>query len=264
MKIRGLQSYDQEQLLFEQWLRTELGQALLADENHLLQQHLQQCFGVYRVHVGPGADSSSQLGANMARNILLSSHSGMDTQVIMDPHNLPLGSDSIQALVMQHVFDMAHDPHDLLREAARVVMPGGRMLICGFNPYSSWGCWRNLRLRRGRPWTYRFLSASRLQDWLSLLNFKVNDVSYGFYRWPINNHKWLQRTAKMEAFGARRNWPLGAFYVISAVKQEVRIRNYKPSWRAKIRRPQLGMARLNEPLRAINGKGQFKSKQSNG
>ena len=35
---------------------------------------------------------------------------------------------------------------------------------------------------------------------------------------------------------------LGAVYVMSAVKQETLLRNHKPSWRAKIRRPQVGLA----------------------
>ncbi|HCH24982.1 MAG TPA: hypothetical protein DE179_11880 [Oceanospirillaceae bacterium] len=250
MQIRGLKSYDQEQLDFEQWLLSPLGQSLLAAENHEIASHLKHCFGVYRVHVGPGADTSVQLSANMPRTILLGAHAGMDTQVIMDPHNLPLANDSVQALVIQHVFDIAQDPHDMLREAARVVMPGGRMIICGFNPYSSWGMWRAMRMHRGYPWQYRFLSAQRLQDWLSLLNFKVVECGRSFYRLPINNHKWLQRTVKMERFGQGLVKRFGAVYVMSAIKQETRLRNHKPSWRAKIRRPQLGLAKVDGQVRS--------------
>ena len=250
MQIRGLTSYDQEQLNFEEWLRSPLGQALLESENHELGSHLKQCFGVYRVHVGPGSDCAAQLSANMPRTILLGAHAGMDTQVIMDPHNLPLANNSVQALVIQHVFDIAQDPHDMLREAARVVMPGGRMIICGFNPYSSWGLWRAMRMHRGYPWKNRFLPAQRLQDWLSLLNFKVVECSRSFYRLPINNHKWLQRTVKMERLGQGFAKRFGAVYVMSAVKQETRLRNHKPSWRAKIRRPQLGLAKVDGQVRS--------------
>ncbi|MCP4791346.1 MAG: class I SAM-dependent methyltransferase [Gammaproteobacteria bacterium] len=250
MQTRGLNSYDQEQQKLEQWLRGPLGQILLEVEERALSNHLQHCYGVYRIHVGPGAYSSSVLNANMPRTILLGANASMGTEVIMDPHNLPLANDSVQALVIQHVFDISQDPHDILREAARVVMPGGRMIICGFNPYSSWGLWRSLRWQIGCPWRYRFLSSHRLQDWLSLLNFNVVECSRSFYRLPINSHKWLRRTGRMDDLGKRFAKPLGAVYVMSAVKKEIRLRNHKPSWRAKIRRPQLGMAKLEGQVRS--------------
>ena len=67
---------------------------------------------------------------------------------------------------------------------------------------------------------------------------------------PINSHKWLRRTGRMDDLGKRFAKPLGAVYVMSAVKKEIRLRNHKPSWRAKIRRPQLGMAKLEGQVRS--------------
>ena len=255
MQIHGLKSYDQAQFNMEDWFLTPLGAALLQAENQALSEHLKQCFGVYQVHVGPGAYSTIKESANMSRTILLGAYAAEGTQVIMDPHNLPLANESVHALVIQHAFDIANDPHDLLREAARVIMPGGRMIICGFNPYSYWGLWRMMRLKWGCPWQSRFLSSRRLQDWLSLLNFKLVQSDSTFNRLPINSNKWLQSTGKMR--GRRRGFDkyLGAVYVMSAVKQETRLRNHKPSWRAKIRRPQIGVATLD---------GAAHSRQTNG
>ncbi|MDP6968627.1 MAG: methyltransferase domain-containing protein [Gammaproteobacteria bacterium] len=255
MQIHGLKSYDQAQLNLEDWFLSPLGAALLRAENAVLSEHLKQCFGVYRVHVGPGAYSTAKEVANMPRTILLGAHAGEGTQVIMDPHNLPLANDSVQALIIQHAFDIAKDPHDLLRDAARVVMPGGRMIICGFNPYSCWGLWRMIRLKQGCPWQFRFLAARRLQDWLNLLNFKVVQFDSSFYRLPINNDKWLQSADTIGAHSQRFAKHLGAVYVMSAVKQETRLRNHKPLWRAKIRRSHIGLATLD---------GHAQSRQNNG
>ncbi|MDP6190533.1 MAG: hypothetical protein QF872_06970, partial [Gammaproteobacteria bacterium] len=67
MQIHGLKSYDQAQLHLEDWFLTPLGAALLQTENQILSEHLKQCFGVYQVHVGPGAYSTIKESANMSR-----------------------------------------------------------------------------------------------------------------------------------------------------------------------------------------------------
>ena len=255
MQIHGLKSYDQAQLNMENWLLTPLGSTLLRAENAVIEEHLKQCFGVYRVHVGPGAHTSVKTETNMPRSILLSANTMADSHVIMDPHNLPLATNSVHALVIQHAFDIAKDPRDLLREAARVVMPGGRVIICGFNPYSWWGLWRLMRFKKGSPWQFRFLAARRLLDWLSLLNFKMVQFDTRFYRLPINHDKWLQSADRIGTSSKGLAKHLGAVYVMSAVKQETRLRNHKPSWRAKIRRPQVGLAAVE---------GQPQSRQKNG
>lgn len=94
MQIHGLKSYDQAQLNMEDWLLTPLGNALLNAENAVIEEHLKQCFGVYRVHVGPGAHTSVKTETNMPRSILLSANAMADSHVIMDPHNLPLATNS--------------------------------------------------------------------------------------------------------------------------------------------------------------------------
>ena len=47
---------------------------------------------------------------------------------------LPLASQSMDLVVMPHVLEFSKDPHQILREAERVLMPEGQIIIAGFNP----------------------------------------------------------------------------------------------------------------------------------
>jgi SAM-dependent methyltransferase len=142
---------------------------------------------------------------------------------------LPFPSNSLDLIVMPHTLELAQDPHIALSEAARVLMPEGRLVIVGFNPASLWG----LRRRLGRtghslglgderqflPSSGEFIGYWRLRDWLRLLSFEIEAGKFGCYRPPWTTDKWLARAAWMETSGERW-WPvLGAVYFLVAVRR---------------------------------------------
>ena len=76
-----------------------------------------------------------------------------------------------------------------------------------------------------------FISPGRLRDWLRLLGFELESMSFGCYRPAVAGDRWLQRYGWMDALGARW-WPIfGAAYVIVAVKRVQGMRLLEPSWR---------------------------------
>jgi ubiquinone/menaquinone biosynthesis C-methylase UbiE len=52
-----------------------------------------------------------------------------------DLYALPLADDAADAAVLHHVLHFAQQPGAAIREAARVLMPGGRLLIADFAPH---------------------------------------------------------------------------------------------------------------------------------
>src|SRR5690606_23939020 len=66
--------------------------------------------------------------------------------VLMQFEELPFASQSIDLLVLPHSLELSPEPHRLLREAERVLVPEGKLLVTCFNPYSLWG----VRQRAGR------------------------------------------------------------------------------------------------------------------
>jgi len=229
-----LQSYQFEEQHFAAWLTSAKGTSFMAQEQQQLAGFMPKAFGHYSVYVGLNAKLSSSLASPIKNTMALTTDARLGGDLIMDPHQLPLASEAIDLVVLQHVLDMSDDPHQTLREAARVLNAGGRLVITGFNPYSLWGLLRQLRLKRGVPWRANFLTQQRLKDWLRLLSFADFDIK------PVYDYA--------AANGCKRRWlkafvdPLGAGYVMSAVKQETRVHLLKTHWRKRMLKPSFGLA----------------------
>lgn len=156
--------------------------------------------------------------------------------VVHDFAELPFASQSLDLIVLPHVLEFAAEPHQVLREVERVLIPEGQVIISGFNPASMWG----LRQVAGRlsekhflPQNGEFISLPRLKDWLKLLNMEVNPGHFGCYAPPCTTDKWLQRFSFMESAGERW-WPfLGAVYIVQAIKRVRGMRLIGPAWSRK-------------------------------
>ena len=115
-------------------------------------------------------------------------------------------------------------------------MPGGRLLVVGFNPYSAWGLSKLIRSQNKVPWKGRFISCGRIVDWLKLLEFHVESISCGVYFMPLQYASLLQHAQRFESIGKKLNNPLGAVYFIVASKQVIPLTPIQSRWR-KLRAP---------------------------
>ena len=149
-----------------------------------------------------------------------------------DPLQLPLASQSVDLVVLPHVLEGHPNPHDVLREVERVLMPEGQIVISGFNTASLWRVRQLFAPRHnGAPWDAKFIGLLRLREWLRVLGFELNGGKFGCYAPPFRNEVWLKRFGFMEKAGARW-WPVtGGVYVVRAVKRVHGMRIVTPAWR---------------------------------
>jgi len=151
--------------------------------------------------------------------------SAQQVVVVHDFTELPFASQSLDLVVLPHVLEFAHEPHQVLREVERVLIPEGQVVICGFNPASLWG----LRQVAGRlsgahflPQSGEFISLPRLKDWLKLLNMEVNRGPFGCYARPCRSDEWPTRLSLMEPAGDRRLPTHAAVYIVRYIKRSHR------------------------------------------
>lgn len=213
------------------WFATPKGEYVLRWEQGQFDSAVEDVFGFNAVQVGlPQFDLLRQ------NRIPLRTRVGLDpaSDLVADCGALPLASGSVDLVVLPHVLEFSPDPHRILREAARVLMPDGQIVISGFNPLSLWGMKRALSLDRSEyPWCGRFIGLLRLKDWLQLLSFELNGGRFGCYAPPFAQTKWLARAAFLEKAGDRW-WPIaGGVYVVRAIKRTVGMRLVMPSWRSQ-------------------------------
>lgn len=213
------------------WLDSPGGRYVLAWEMGQFDSAVDDVFGFNAVQVGlPHIDFLRE------NRIAFKARIGAETGGALraDPWKLPLASQSIDLIVLPHVLEFSAHAHQILREAERVLMPEGSIVISGFNPVSLWGAKRAMR-RRGPdyPWCGKFIGLLRLKDWLALLGFELNGGRFGCYVPPFAQSRWLERFAFMERAGDRW-WPIaGGVYVVRAVKRSVGMRLITPSWRER-------------------------------
>ena len=173
----------------------------------------------------------------------LGDHASIDLHC--DFSALPFPANSLDLVVLPHTLELDADPHATLREVERVLVPEGRVVICGINPASLWG------LRQRRAHLYRrfgvgqlflpregeFIGYWRMRDWLRLLSFEVESGRFGCYRPAVFSERWLERLAWMDRAGARW-WPIfGATYFLVAVKRVHGMRLLGRSWKTPAVRP---------------------------
>jgi SAM-dependent methyltransferase len=138
--------------------------------------------------------------------------------------SLPVAPGTLDAIVVHHGFECGDDPRTAIREVAKALRPGGRMLVCAFNPWSFWGVRRLIGLlRRGSRGRVRFVSPTRLLDWLAVLGFEVDEgVHYLAYRPPLAgidfDRAWW---ARLKAVLDRYRVPVGGVYFVLARKSAV-------------------------------------------
>jgi SAM-dependent methyltransferase len=224
----------------EDWYRSELGQLLLERETALLAERLGPLFGYYLLQLSAlvstdlSAASKIRHRFQFAASVEQPGRSGAVSQF----EALPLESDSIDVVVLHHVLEFSRHPHQILREAHRVLMPRGHLLLIGINPFSLFG----LRTRvmgsvRASPWCGHMISPGRMMDWLSLLDMRVTEVKQAFHHIPVQAPRLLRKLDGLWNRAERHSLPFGGIYLIEARKQMIGLTPQKPRWR--VWRPEL-------------------------
>ena len=148
---------------------------------------------------------------------------------------LPFAEASIDLLLLPHRLEFSERPHQTLREAARVIMPDGHLLISGFNYLSLWGAAAGLRKIFSKnvsfPWNGKFIGLTRLKDWLALLGFEIVSVEMCCHVPPFEKKIWHKRFSFMDKVCGNRFAMLGGVYFIIAKKRVVGMTPLKPNWK---------------------------------
>lgn len=211
-----------------EWLDTPLGRYVLAREREYFDAETADIFGFNAIQIGlPDIDflRSSRIP------LRLQVASGAPAGLLANPTELPLASQSVDLVVLPHVLEFAPEPHQILREVDRVMMPEGRVILSGFNPWSLWGLRQALTwTRESVPWCGDFISLTRMKDWLALLGFDVSSGRLCCYAPPFVKDTWLERCRGFEAAGDRWWGIAGGVYMVQAIKRVHGMRLIMPKW----------------------------------
>lgn len=218
--------------LLDRWFDSELGKEILQQENALLERLLPSMFGYFLVQTGFGAPQWMAESSTIHNKLYLSElpqHSRHYHCVCSHLEELSLATESIDVALLHHSLDFASAPHRVLREMSRAIIPGGKIVIVGFNPWSLWGVARYVLMHSTKmPWNGNFISPYRLSDWLKLLDFHVEGYEGTAYGLPTANSR-TRKLFNWIAYLGQRIWrQRGGVYVLVATKQVATLTPIKP------------------------------------
>lgn len=212
------------------WTGQKFARYLLDSERECL-RHLSEHVAGYRLmHLGITSeqcelDAFGQLHQFYVRpstQRLAAQHKCYSTSIESNYDQLPLPNAVVDVAILQHALEYSASPQGVLSEAARVLAPGGHLLLSVTNPMGPIGIAKlPMKMFSKRP-EYQFygLRKGRIKDWLALLNFQIIAMVDGAYSLPFEGLSSFKEDALWERTCRKINWPLGNFYLIHAVKRE--------------------------------------------
>jgi len=155
---------------------------------------------------------------------------GPSSATLVEETQLPLGDGTVDRLVLVHCLEMSERPRDLLREAWRVLAPGGRLAVLVPNRRGLWARFEHTPFGHGRPY-----SRSQLVRLLRETLFTPN--AWGEVLWvpPFRGRFMIRSAAAWERAGMMiRAMPPGVL-LVEATKQLYAPVSAKEESRARVR-----------------------------
>lgn len=205
---------------FEVWFQSPLGRALLASQRCVLDRELASLTGARQLQIGLSHRLPLATGTDFVQRIITTpawSPNMPDGVAVCDSDELSFPTESIDLAILHHAADFSQNPHQVIRETARVLRGEGVVALIGFNPLGLWGARRLISRHHQGPWGGRFMMRSRMEDWLCLLGFTIESSNTYFCQLPIQKRN---GSAATRAPSSKANIvPVGAYYCILARKR---------------------------------------------
>ncbi len=187
----------------DEWYGSETGQYLFNQVEEIVGPLLATTFGYYSLQIGcAGLAGALQRSCRIKHQFTLDDlAAGADVKA--NPSMLPVANDSVDLVILMHHLSNTQHPHAVLREAFRILIPEGKLVIIDFNPLSLWGLRYLFQFWLERvPFNGHYYTARRIDDWMQLLGFDQQMHSRVGYLPPlqkpsITRHlSWLEKGTK--------------------------------------------------------------------
>ena len=222
------------------WSALPMGDWVAAELQERLDNWCPHLFGYHLLKIG-ALSAELSCGGSSIRHQIGVAPGGRLLDIKGDPVALPVRTGSVDACLLAHSLDFSPDPHQVLREAERVLTDDGWLIISGYNPTSLVGLGHYLPfMRQQLPWSARMFTPARVTDWLQLLGCEVMfDERFGF--------SFMGRQSRIgwwrESLGRDYCRPLASVYVIAARKRRFPLIPVRRRWRLPESIAAPGMAR---------------------
>jgi SAM-dependent methyltransferase len=152
-----------------------------------------------------------------------------------DLSDLPIQAGSIDLVILPHTLEFVDNPRQLLSEACRIVKPEGLIVICAFNPYSTWGL-KKIFSRAGKllPHGCHFIPSHLIKNWLQLADFVIETHCSTLYRPPLASESLYRKIRLLETIGSWIFPKAGGISIIVARAKVIPLTPIKMKWKQQL------------------------------
>lgn len=219
------------------WQHGLLGRALIAAEAQLLATTFDDVFGQELLQLGTWGDGRELLSHSRIRRqsvVAEPNRAPNSGDLVANLAHLPITNACVDAVLLPHTLEYAADPYAVLREADRILVAEGQLIVLGFRPLSFWGL-RSAASRGYPSGLRRHLSCNRVRDWLGLLSYEIVTERPYLYHLPREPRGPVEAVVPhMLHRGWTFPWPSGA-YLIKARKRVYTLTPIRPRLRERVK-----------------------------
>ena len=217
----------------DDWDTFANGELIKTELNHQLIDWWPKFFGYYLVKIGCLSAELSTNGSTIKNQCSITQQHGKG-DITAEIDDLPLLEHSVDVCLLSHVLEFSVDPHHVIREANRILIPNGYLVLTGFNPFSLAGLNKLIPFRRKQtPWQGRFFSPMRVKDWLHLMGYEILADQRCLHS-SLSARTQPHFMAKFWQNLANKYLPtFGSVYIIIAKKRVLPLTPIKPKWRLR-------------------------------
>jgi SAM-dependent methyltransferase len=219
------------------WQELPNGGLILSSIETILKPWWQKFFGYYLVKIGALSNEVCTESSPIKNQISCCVTSTIEqgkVDIVGELDDLPLLEHSVDVCLLSHALEFSLDPHHVIREANRVLIPNGYLIITGFNPLSLAGFNRAIPYRRKQqPWNEHFFSPMRVKDWLHLMGYEIlsdERCIHSSLSGKVSDHFVANYWRK---FASNYFTSFGSVYVIIAKKRVLPLTPIKPKWQIR-------------------------------
>lgn len=233
------------------WQKLPNGELILDEINSVLAPWWPKFFGYYLLKIGALSGFVDTQLCTINNQVTLSEHkstNNTDKTVFAEVDDLPIIKHSVDVVLLSHVLEFSLDPHHVIREANRALIPNGYLVITGYNAISLSGLNQFIPYRRRQsPWNERFFSPMRVKDWLQLMGFEILTDKRCLHSSLANNISQGIVARNWRTFAQQYFTSLGSIYVIVAKKRVLPLTPIKPKWKLRPKLETVNVTPMNSP-----------------
>jgi ubiquinone/menaquinone biosynthesis C-methylase UbiE len=146
---------------------------------------------------------------------------------------LPFQFESVDLFILPHTLEFVRKPSKLLKEIYHILIPGGKLILFGFNPLSLVGMSMLLKPRSYQLWREKLPTTGQIKGWLIKSGFSVESLKIFCFRPPLLEKSVPNKFLFLESLGNLCFPYFGNLYMFVAEKKAIELKPIKKKLYAK-------------------------------